>query len=164
MFAIHLFVTGGTLDKDYDPISGELTFPASCLPTLLEEARCSLALTVEVLFEKDSLQMSADDRHKISQACESCPEDHIVITHGTDTMVETATVLHQNMNLSQKTIVLTGAMRPYRLSQSDASFNVGSALMAVQTAGPGVFIVMNGRLFRAGQVQKNLNAGVFEAL
>lgn len=164
MYPIHLFVTGGTLDKDYDPISGQLTFPASCLHSLLEEARSTLTLTVEVLLEKDSLQMTADDRFMINQACEFCPENHVVITHGTDTMVETAMVLHQNANLAQKTIVLTGAMRPYRLGQSDASFNVGAALMAVQTAGPGVFIVMNGHLFRADQVKKNLNAGLFESL
>jgi len=164
MFPVHLFVTGGTLDKDYDPISGELTFPASCIPSLLEEARCGLAMTVEVLFEKDSLQMTEEDRDRINQACEVCPENHIVITHGTDTMVETAKALQHNSKLFDKTIVLTGAMRPYRLSQSDASFNMGSALMAAQIAGPGVFIAMNGRLFRADQVKKNLSAGIFETL
>lgn len=160
--SILLLVTGGTLDKAYDPLSGDLTFPSSHLPTLLKEARCTLPLEVDVLMQKDSLQMDANDRETIGLACQESPYDRIVITHGTDTMVETAQQLQAHPALAGKTIILTGAMRPYSLGHSDASFNLGSALMAVQTTSPGIYIVMNGHLFKADTVVKNRQAGLFE--
>lgn len=160
---IQLFISGGTIDKDYDAVLGELIFPATHIPELLSEANSTLPITVDVLMQKDSLQMDQNDREKISQACQNSACAKIVITHGTDTMVETALCLLANPDLVDKTIVLTGAMRPYKLGKSDAAFNLGAALMAVQTAQAGVFICMNGHLFRADQVQKNRSAGLFES-
>ncbi|MDG6772951.1 asparaginase domain-containing protein [Thiomicrorhabdus sp. ZW0627] len=160
--AIQLFITGGTIDKDYDAILGELVFPVTNIPELLFESNCTLPITVDLLMQKDSLQMDGSDREKISQACQESECNRIVITHGTDTMVETALWLKGNAELSEKTIVLTGAMRPYKLGRSDAGFNMGAAMMAVQTAKAGVFICMNGRLFEADQVKKNRSAGLFE--
>ncbi|MBD3754564.1 MAG: asparaginase [Gammaproteobacteria bacterium] len=161
---IQLFITGGTLDKDYDAVSGELVFPPSHLDSLLAQARCTLPIELDVLMQKDSLHMDDADRAVINQACQDSRHSHIVITHGTDTMVQSAQVLLNNPNLKDKTIVFTGAMRPFKLGESDASFNVGTALMAVQLAKPGVYLCMNGRLFAADQVQKNRVAGLFEAL
>lgn len=163
-FPILLLITGGTLDKEYDPISGELSFPSSALPDLLNEARSTLSIEQKVLMQKDSLQMTDQDRQQIEQACLTAKQNHILITHGTDTMVETAQVLQNCDDLKGKTIVLLGAMRPYRLGGSDAAFNVGAACMAVQLAAPGVYICMNGRLFNAASVRKNRQFGVFEAL
>jgi len=160
---IQLFVTGGTIDKQYDAISGELTFPDTHIPALLEEANCTLDIEIAVLMQKDSLQMTDSDRNKIDQACSVCSAQQIVITHGTDTMVETALQLQSNPKLTDKTIVLTGAMRPYKLGDSDAAFNIGSALQAVQLAAPGVWVTMNGKLFPANQVIKNTTLGQFEA-
>jgi L-asparaginase len=162
--SIQLFVTGGTLDKEYDVLSGELVFPPTHLPALLKEAHCTLAIEVSVLMQKDSLQMTDEDRRLIGQACLNAVPERIVITHGTDTMVQTALALLALLHAAgvQKTIVLTGAMRPFQLGHSDAGFNLGSALMAVQTAQPGVYLAMNGRLFNAQQVQKNRALGVFE--
>ena len=159
---IQLFVTGGTIDKDYQTKTGELYFPNTHINKLLEQANCTLDLQINVLMQKDSLEMNHDDRALISKACEQCTAQQIVITHGTDTMVDTALVLKNKPSLQDKTIVLTGAMRPFQLGQSDASFNIGAALMAVQTTRPGVYISMNGRLFSAQQVVKNRRLGVFE--
>ncbi len=157
---IQLFITGGTLDKDYDPMSGELIFPDSCVPQMLQQANSTLEITIDVLMQKDSLEMTTADRKSIIQACQDTPLTHIVITHGTDTMVETAQALAQaRLN---KTIVLTGAMRPHRLGQSDALFNLGAALMAVQLAEKGTWIAMNGQLFPAARAQKNRQLGRFE--
>ncbi|MDG6778029.1 asparaginase domain-containing protein [Thiomicrorhabdus sp. zzn3] len=161
---ILLLITGGTLDKEYDPIRGELGFPSSALPDLLNEARSTLPIEHKVLMQKDSLHMTDQDRQQIEQACLKARQNHIVITHGTDTMVETAQVLQNCDGLKGKKIVLVGAMRPYRLGGSDAAFNVGAAFMAVQLAAPGVYLCMNGRLFHAGSVRKNRQLGVFEAL
>lgn len=159
---IQLFVTGGTIDKQYDAISGELTFPATHIPALLKEANCTLDIDIKVLMQKDSLQMNDADRQYINQACSDCLSNQIVITHGTDTMVDTALALQKNTLLADKTIIMTGAMRPYKLGQSDASFNVGSALQAVQLASTGVWISMNGKLFSANHVIKNRTLGLFE--
>lgn len=159
---IQLYITGGTIDKQYDPSTGELTFPATYLPELLLEAFSTLPISHEVLMQKDSLQMNDADRALIERACLDSEFEKIVITHGTDTMVETALRLQANTSLSSKTIVLTGAMRPFKLSHSDASFNIGSALMAVQLAKPGVWIAMNGQLFTADKVFKNRTLGLFQ--
>ncbi len=158
---IQLLVTGGTLDKQYQETSGELVFPETHLPRMLQEANTTLAIETVVLMQKDSLEITPEERGVIRKACCDSVSNHIVITHGTDTMVETALVLAQDTALQHKTIVLTGAMRPFMLGQSDASFNLGTALMAVQLAQPGVYIAMNGQLFLAAQVQKNRQLGLF---
>jgi len=160
---IQLFITGGTIDKQYDACSGELTFPETHIPELLLEANCTLPVSIEILMQKDSLQMNAQDRADIEQACLLSESKYIVITHGTDTMVDSAKVLQLNPSLNSKTIVITGAMRPFKLGQSDGSFNLGSALMAAQLAPNGVWIAMNGQLFSADQVIKNRSIGQFEA-
>jgi len=158
---IQLFITGGTLDKQYQETTGELIFPNTHLPIMLQEANSTLAIETVVLMQKDSLDITDADREKICQACIDTPQQTIVITHGTDTMVNTALALSKHQALKHKTIVLTGAMRPFMLGHSDASFNLGSALMAVQLAQPGVYIAMNGQLFCAHKVQKNRQLGLF---
>jgi len=159
---IHLLITGGTLDKDYDPIDGTLTFPGSCVPAMLEQARCTVALESTVLMQKDSLEMDKTDRAHILQACQYSPHERIIITHGTDTMVETGRVLAAAG--LDKVIVLTGAMRPHRLGCSDALFNLGAAIMAVQLAPKGVWIAMNGQILPAAHAQKNRQLGRFERI
>lgn len=162
---IALLVCGGTLDKDYDPLKGELTFSETHLPQLLSQAHHQLALRLDVVMLKDSLDMDQQDRRNLYQACLDAPESQLVITHGTDTLSESARFLFQQAEqLAEKTIVLTGAMRPFRLGDSDASFNLGAALMAVQISRPGIYVCMNGRLFNGHQVQKNRQRGLFEAL
>jgi len=158
---IQLLITGGTIDKDYQTTSGELLFSETHLPQILEEASCTVPVRTETLMLKDSLEMSDTDREVILGACCESRTQKIIITHGTDTMVETALKLSESENLQNKTIILTGAMRPFRLGRSDASFNMGSALMAVQLAQAGVYIVMNGQLFSAQQVQKDRQNGIF---
>jgi L-asparaginase len=162
-FSIQLFVCGGTLDKEYDAVHGDLRFFKTSLPQILDEAQCTVPVALDVLFLKDSLLMDDDDREAINVACSQSTHQHIVITHGTDTMTQTASLLQSNPDLEGKTIVLTGAMRPYRLGRSDANFNLGAALMAAQLASPGVYVCMNGRLFTAGKVHKNRAAGQFES-
>lgn len=159
---ISLLITGGTIDKDYHLIKGELCFNQSHLPELLEQANSTLKIASNVILMKDSLEMTDLDRQTILQACHQTKQNQIVITHGTDTMVQTALLLQQDQQLKDKTIVLTGAMRPYKLGGSDASFNIGAALSAVQLALPGVYISMNGHLFEANQVEKNLTLGQFQ--
>lgn len=161
---IQLFITGGTLDKQYQETTGELIFPNTHLPIMLQEANATLAIETTVLMQKDSLEITKDERIQICQACIDTSQQKIVITHGTDTMVNTATVLSQYPELNNKTIILTGAMRPFMLGHSDASFNLGSALMAVQLASSGIYITMNGQLFQANQVQKNRQLGLFTEL
>ncbi len=158
---IGLIITGGTLDKDYDPITGALTFPGTCVPAMLEQARSTLTVDTHVLMQKDSLDMTDTDRHAIAEACANHPAQRLVITHGTDTMVDTAITLAQDARLQAKTILLTGAMRPFRLGKSDALFNLGAALMAVQLAERGVWIAMNGRLLPATTATKDRSRGVF---
>ncbi|MDX1352670.1 MAG: asparaginase domain-containing protein [Thiomicrorhabdus sp.] len=162
-YSIKLLITGGTLDKDYQATTGELVFFDSHVAELLAEANSTLNISTKILMLKDSLEMTENDRAIIAQACMDSMQNHIVITHGTDTMVETARHLSSCLELQQKTIVLTGAMRPYKLGQSDASFNMASALMAVQLATQGVYIAMNGQLFNANNVTKNRTLGQFEA-
>ncbi len=164
---IQLFITGGTIDKQYQATTGALNFPATHLPQLLKEANSTLDIQTQVLMQKDSLEMTNLDRKLINQACLDSKCRGIVITHGTDTMVETALMLLAHFtdeHLDRKTIVLTGAMRPFMLQHSDASFNIGAALMAVQLAPAGVYICMNGQLFNAGEVKKDKQQGLFNTL
>lgn len=160
--ALTLFACGGTLDKDYNPLNGELGFDQTHLPQLLALANHQLPISLQTLMLKDSLEMDQQDRETIYQACLTTPSKLIVITHGTDTMADSADYLHQRASqLMDKTLVLTGAMRPFRLGDSDALFNLGAALMTAQLSPPGVYICMNGQRFAAGQVSKNRQLGVF---
>ncbi len=159
---IRLFVTGGTFDKEYDEIHGRLQFGDTHLPEMLDMGRCRLDVNVRTLMMVDSLEMTAADRDMIARNCRDVPERHIVITHGTDTMVETARVLANGV--PEKTIVLTGAMIPIAFGSSDGLFNLGGSLTAVQVLPPGVYIAMNGRIFPWDDVRKNRDTGVFEPL
>lgn len=161
---ILILVTGGTLDKDYNPISGELAFDHSHLPQILNQANCTLPVSVKTLMLKDSLEMTDNDREFILEAIQNAEESRILVTHGTDTMCQTGEYLlkHQEIRLQTKTIVLTGAMRPFKLGESDASFNLGAAIMALQLLDKGIYLCMNGRCHPAGKVQKNLSKGMFE--
>jgi L-asparaginase len=157
---IRIFVTGGTFDKEYNELTGELFFKDSHLPEMLKLGRCSLDMAVRTLMMIDSLHMTDDDRQIILQHCRQVPETRIVITHGTDTMVETAAVLAAG--IADKTIVLTGAMIPYKFGSSDGLFNLGSALAFAQTLPPRVYVAMNGRYLRWNRVRKNRQTGMFE--
>lgn len=160
MPAIRIFVTGGTFDKNYNELTGELFFQDSHLPEMLKLGRSNLDLEVRTLMMIDSLHMTGADREIILQQCRAAPEDRIVITHGTDTMVETAAVLAAGV--ADKTIVLTGAMIPYKFGSSDGLFNLGSALAFAQTLPAGVYVAMNGRYFPWNGVRKNRKTGMFE--
>ncbi|MDT8367864.1 MAG: asparaginase domain-containing protein [Longimicrobiales bacterium] len=159
---IRLFVTGGTFDKEYDEIRGRLHFADSHLVEMLEMGRCRLDLEVRTLMMVDSLEMADADRETIARQCGEVEEDRIVITHGTDTMVETARVIAERV--PDKTVVLTGAMIPIAFGSSDGLFNLGGALTAVQVLPPGVYITMNGRVFEWNRVRKNRDTGIFESL
>lgn len=160
--AITFVLTGGTIDKDYQATSGELIFTESHLPQLVKEANCTLQVDYKTVMLKDSLEMTQKDREKILQTVEQISNPYIIITHGTDTMAETARFLQQANSIQDKTIILTGAMRPYKLGSSDAQFNIGCAIMAVQMTGSGIYLTMNGQLFNADQVAKNREKGQFE--
>lgn len=159
---IRILVTGGTFDKEYNELTGELYFHDTHVPEMLALGRCLLDVAVEKVMMIDSLEMTEADRARIADRCRSAPESRIVITHGTDTMVETAA--HLARFVAGKTVVLTGAMVPYKFGSSDGMFNLGSALAFVQTLPPGVYIAMNGRYFRWDRVRKNRERGVFEGL
>lgn len=157
-------VTGGTFDKQYNLIDGELFFGDTHLPEMFKRGRSSLDLTIRTLMMVDSLNMTEQDRHIIVQNCEKAPQSNIVITHGTDTMVDTARVIAQ-ADITHKTIVLTGAMIPYHFGMSsDGFFNLGSALAFAQTLPAGVYIVMHGCYFDWDNVYKNKSNGYFEPL
>ncbi len=157
---IRIFVTGGTFDKTYDEIRGELTFEDTHLPEMLRLGRSRVEISVRTLMMIDSLQMTEADRQLIVRNCQQCDETRIVVTHGTDTMVETAAALAHGV--SGKTIVLTGAMIPYAFGSSDGLFNLGSALSLAQVLPPGVYVAMNGQHFRWDEVRKNRESAVFE--
>jgi L-asparaginase len=159
---IRVIITGGTFDKHYDEIRGNLTFKDSHLPEILAFVRCTVPIQLELNQLIDSLDMHAANRLQVLESCRRAPEDRIVITHGTDTMVETAGVLGKAA--LAKTIVLTGAMVPYIFSNSDAVFNLGCAVMAAQVLDAGVYIAMNGRVFPWDRVRKNRERGVFEEM
>jgi L-asparaginase len=160
---IQVFVTGGTFDKDYNFISGELYFKDTHLPKMFDRGRCTLDIDVKSLMMIDSLEMTEEDREIIRHNCSRSKSDKILITHGTDRMVKTALLLDKaKLN---KTIVITGAMVPYAFgTSSDGFFNLGSALAFVQSLPHGVFVVMNGRYFKANEVEKNKKTGYFEAI
>jgi L-asparaginase len=158
--SIRIIITGGTFDKQYDEIRGSLTFKDSHLPEILKFVRCSVPIELELNQLIDSLDMHTANRMKVLESCRRAPEERIVITHGTDTMAETARVLGEAR--LAKTVVLTGAMVPYVFSNSDAVFNLGCAVTAVQVLPHGVFIAMNGRVFGWDRVRKNRELGVFE--
>src|SRR5215471_10457659 len=166
---IRVFVTGGTFDKQYDELRGALAFGGTHLPEMLRLGRCRIDVDIATLMMIDSLDMTEIDRRRIVDACRASAETRIVITHGTDTMVETARALGESiggepdMGGAHKTIVLTGAMVPYAFGSSDGLFNLGSALSFVQVLPPGVYLAMNGRHFRWDAVRKNRETGVFEA-
>ena len=160
--AIRIFITGGTFDKEYDEITGKLFFKDTHMREMLELGRSRLKVKIRTLMMIDSLEMTLDDRNIIAENCKNAEEDQIVITHGTDTMTETGRVLAE-ANLD-KTIVLFGAMIPYKFGTSDGLFNLGSAVGFVQSLQHGVYIVMNGRCFDYNKVQKNRETGVFEAI
>ena len=157
---IRILVTGGTFDKQYDEVHGRLHFTESQLPEMLRLGRCKVDVTIRTVMLVDSLEMSDADRGLIAQNCRQAPESQIVVTHGTDTMVETARTVAQSV--SDKTIVLTGAMVPYAFGSSDGLFNLGSALSFVQALPPGVYVAMNGRCFPWNRVRKNRETAVFE--
>ena len=158
--SIRIFVTGGTFDKEYDELTGQLYFQDSHLPEMVRLGRANLKLEIRTLMMIDSLQMTDADREIILEQCRNSPENRIVITHGTDTMPETARVLAASIR--DKTIVLTGAMVPYKFGSSDGLFNLGSALAFAQTLPAGVYVAMNGRYFPADRVRKNRQTGMFE--
>ncbi len=160
--AIHIFITGGTIDKEYNDQTGQLFFNNTHLPEILDLGRSHVPIEMRTLMMIDSLDMTPEDREVIAHNCQEVPGDKIVITHGTDTMVETATVLAQKVK--DRTIVLTGAMVPYVFRSSDGLFNLGSALGFVQTLPHGVYIAMNGRYFTWDNCRKNKKLGVFESL
>ena len=161
---LRVLACGGTFDKYYDEIAGDLGFLDSHLPAIVQRARLTVPATVETLMQIDSLDMRDTHRARVLEACRAAPEAAIVVVHGTDTMPETARVLGPHFGASglAKTIVLTGAMIPYAIENSDALFNLGFACAAAQTLPAGVYIAMNGRVFAWDDVKKNREAGVFE--
>ncbi|HEV7622145.1 MAG TPA: asparaginase domain-containing protein [Flavisolibacter sp.] len=159
---IRMFITGGTFDKEYNELTGQLFFKDSHLPEMLESGRNLAPVDIRTLMMIDSLEMTDDDRNLIAEHCAKCKEDKIIITHGTDTIADTARKLSEK--IKDKTIVLTGAMIPYKFGSSDGLFNLGSALAFVQTLPAGVYVAMNGRYFHAANVRKNTLTGVFEEL
>jgi L-asparaginase len=161
---IRILVTGGTFDKEYNELTGALFFKDTHLPEMLQLGRSRLEVTVRTLMMVDSLEMTDADRALVVEQCRRSEEEQIVITHGTDTMVETARALAAALAAGTKTVVLTGAMVPYAFGSSDGLFNLGSALSFAQVLAPGVYVAMNGRYFPADRVRKNRDTGVFEEI
>lgn len=159
---IKIFVTGGTFDKEYDEIKGQLYFNETHLPEILRLGRCTLEIDIQTLMMIDSLHMSPQDRESVVNECKGCENKQIIITHGTDTIVETAQMIAEAE--IPKTIILTGAMIPYKFGSSDGLFNMGCALAFVQTLANGVYITMNGRYFVWNNVRKNREEGFFEEI
>ncbi len=159
---LRIIATGGTFDKHYNELNGTLGFADSHLPAALARARLTVDVQLELLPLLDSLDMQDADRARVLAACQAAPESAIVIVHGTDTMPQTAAVL--GAAALGKTIVLTGAMIPYEIANSDALFNLGFACGVAQTLPPGVHVAMNGRVFAWDNVQKNRTAGVFQTM
>jgi len=160
---IRIFVTGGTFDKEYNELTGALAFKETHLPEMLRLGRSRVDASITTLMMIDSLEMTDADRALIVGHCRQAAEARILITHGTDTMVDTARALAAECGRT-KTVVLTGAMIPYAFGSSDGLFNLGSALSFVQALPPGVYVAMNGRCFEWDKVRKNRETGVFEAI
>lgn len=160
--AIRILITGGTFDKEYNELTGELFFKDTHLPEMLKLGRCRVSVDIRTLMMIDSLDMTEQDRIMIADHCVKADEKRIIITHGTDTMAETARFL--GGRIQDKTVVLTGAMIPYKFGSSDGLFNLGSSLAFVQSLPPGVYVAMNGRIFQWDNVRKNKQTGEFEEL
>lgn len=159
---IRIFITGGTFDKEYNEITGQLYFNDTHMHDLLDMGRSKVPVEIRTLMMIDSLEMTDEDRELIAYQCIQCDENKIVITHGTDTMADTASMLAKKV--TDKTIVLTGAMIPIKFGSSDGLFNLGSALAFAQTLPAGVYVAMNGRYFNWDNVRKNKQTGMFEEL
>lgn len=159
---IKLIITGGTIDKSYNMNNGELHFVDSHIPAMLAEARCKADFELDKILLKDSLDMDDSDRQKILEHVQNSAQSRIIITHGTDTMVQSAQLLAEQVE--DKTVVLTGAMIPYVFNKSDSLFNLGSAFAAVQCLSAGIYVAMNGRVFNADNVIKNREEGIFETV
>lgn len=160
--AIRIFITGGTFDKEYNEITGQLYFNDTHMHDLLEMGRSKVSVEIRTLMMIDSLEMTDEDRELIAYQCNQCDEEKIVITHGTDTMAITAKLLAEKV--AGKTIILTGAMIPIKFGSSDGLFNLGSALAFAQTLSAGVYVAMNGRFFNWDNVRKNKQTGMFEEI
>ncbi|TMP95367.1 MAG: asparaginase [Verrucomicrobia bacterium] len=160
--AIRILVTGGTFDKEYNENTGQLFFKNTHIAEMLRLGRSRVVVTIRTIMMVDSLEMTDADRAVIVQNCRQSEENRIVVTHGTDTMTETAAAIARAV--SGKTVVLTGAMIPYAFGSSDGLFNLGSALSFVQALPAGVYIAMNGKCFRWDRVRKNRERGEFEEI
>jgi len=160
--SVKVLVTGGTFDKEYDEITGKLYFNSTHLPEILKLGRCAVTVSIDTLMMIDSLEMTDRDRERILDECSRCAETRLVVTHGTDTMEVTARRLGEAK--LKKTIVLTGAMVPYKFGSSDGLFNMGTALAFVQSLPHGVYVAMNGKCFTWDNVRKNRSKGTFEEL
>jgi len=160
--AIQIFITGGTFDKEYDEISGKLFFKNTHMREMLDLGRSKLKVSIRTLMMIDSLEMTDESRNLILDNCSNALANQIIVTHGTDTMTDTGKLLAAAK--LEKTIVLTGAMIPYKFGSSDGLFNLGSALGFVQSLPHGVYIAMNGRCFNYDEVRKNRETGVFESV
>jgi len=158
--SVKIFITGGTFDKEYDEINGKLFFKDTHMREMLDLGRAKIDVKIRTLMMIDSLEMSKEERNLIVENCRNSEEEQIIITHGTDTMAETGKIIAKSK--LNKTIVLTGAMIPYKFGSSDGLFNLGSALGFVQSLPPGVYIAMNGRCFDYDKVRKNKETGIFE--
>ena len=164
METIQVFITGGTFDKEYNLITGKLYFKDTHLHHMFERGRCVVKTDIKTLMMVDSLELMEEDRAIIIHNCKRSPYNKIILTHGTDRMVHTATVLAQE-KIEGKTIILTGAMIPYAFgNSSDGFFNLGAALAFVQTLPHGIYIAMNGRYFHWNNVRKDMDTGLFEEL
>jgi L-asparaginase len=160
--SIRIFITGGTFDKEYNEINGQLYFKDTHLHELLELGRCRVPVEIRTLMMIDSLEMTKEDRELIVHQCIHAEEDRIIITHGTDTMSDTSKVLAEKV--FNKTIILTGAMIPIKFGSSDGLFNLGSALAFAQSLPHGIYVAMNGRFFHWDNVRKNKQTGIFEEI
>jgi L-asparaginase len=160
--SIRIFITGGTFDKEYNELNGQLYFKDTHMSDLLEKGRNRVEVEIRTLMMIDSLEMTNEDRELIAHQCNQCEETQIIITHGTDTMSHTAKWLAEKV--TNKTVVLTGAMIPIKFGSSDGLFNLGSALAFAQTLPPGIYVAMNGRYFNWDNVRKNRQTGVFEEI
>jgi L-asparaginase len=156
---IQIFTTGGTFDKVYYDALSDFQIGEPMAPQILQEAGVTFDFQVESLLKKDSLELTDEDRELIRAKVAACPAKHILITHGTDTMTNTAEVLK---DISGKVIIFTGAMQPARMRLTDAPFNLGVAIGALQCLADGIYVAMSGRIFEAGKVKKNRAAGRFE--
>jgi L-asparaginase len=162
--AIKIITTGGTFDKHYNPIEGQLTFSESYLPSILADSRCTIPIVLEGPLAIDSLYMTDEQREDVVERILNSQEKQVIVIHGTDTMCKTAELCLNHLESKkdkEHTIVFTGAMVPYALKNSDAVYNLGCAQVAVQLLDPGVYVAMNGKTFKAGSVIKDKKQGLF---